>query len=477
VVQVLASLKAQIRRVEDAINTRNDTQPFSNESWEDNERISRNLEQLLHATETFYSSASTIVSDGLGSTVWGGSIAGDPLSCEQLESIENWIPLETIDEDGAIEDRRPSTRDGSPPAILPSEGVSAPKPKTVITADNPLTESESDSDIEKDLVRKFEELASIKLAQKEYEKAELFLRKVLDQGTADTPSSKDLSAVRAKLVYACGFQGKWQEVKEAIASLGTSKDMLDLPATHGLHTLAIVYAKEGDFEAANRYCRQALTGKRKILGKDHESYYESLALRAWICDRRGDSAEAEGCRSFLPASYEHQILFEPLEYMHRTMSAPEPTSHSEPPLLNSVPADDRSPPPVTENTLADAARKGAGMLLDSLGRSGVKVTTTTAEAKEYGLRPVGKSSAKPWWPERPTSETPLSGWKSDSRPSSNMLREKAKLVVAVDYGTFASALAWAFGTSEQIAERVISAWPESSAGSRGQVSPFLKVFL
>lgn len=54
----------------------------------DNERISHNLQSLVQAAESFHSSASTVAA---GSTVWGGSVMGEPLTQEQYGNIEEWI--------------------------------------------------------------------------------------------------------------------------------------------------------------------------------------------------------------------------------------------------------------------------------------------------------------------------------------------------------------------------------------------------
>ena len=77
VCRTLSDLKSQIGRVEGALVSREDLL-ISRDDRDENERISRNLHQFVRAAEAFHSSASTVASDR--STVWGGSILGDPLT-------------------------------------------------------------------------------------------------------------------------------------------------------------------------------------------------------------------------------------------------------------------------------------------------------------------------------------------------------------------------------------------------------------
>lgn len=78
--KTLSDLKSQIGRVEGALTSTTSLPNYqsSREERDENERISRSLHQFVRAAESFHSSASTVV--GSRSTVWGGSIMGDPLT-------------------------------------------------------------------------------------------------------------------------------------------------------------------------------------------------------------------------------------------------------------------------------------------------------------------------------------------------------------------------------------------------------------
>jgi hypothetical protein len=53
--------------------------------------MANNLRKLLIQAESVNSSASTVI-EGDRSTVWNGSVLGDPLSQEQYRNITGWIP-------------------------------------------------------------------------------------------------------------------------------------------------------------------------------------------------------------------------------------------------------------------------------------------------------------------------------------------------------------------------------------------------
>ena len=69
-----------------------------NDLDEREKKVSRNLRRFIRASESFYSGASTVI-DGARSTVYDGSIMGNPLSAAEKEYIRQWIPgIEEVDE-------------------------------------------------------------------------------------------------------------------------------------------------------------------------------------------------------------------------------------------------------------------------------------------------------------------------------------------------------------------------------------------
>ncbi|KAK3381886.1 hypothetical protein B0H63DRAFT_376962, partial [Podospora didyma] len=288
---VLSNLRSQVNRVELALHVEH--RPDAVEEKEEDDRISRNLRQFVRVAENFHSSASTIVGEGPRSTVWGGSILGDPLTEDQYSNIQGWIPP-PIDEE--VEDGTYS------PSSALGRGHN----------------SDSDDDIDKDLVKRLEELALESEQNRDFAKAENFYKKVVDRREASHSPAHDLVATKVSLAYAYLHQEKWSEAESIIAPIAWGKKVpvAGAKAYAGLHALALAHLKNADFESADRCCKRSLWGKRKLFGKSHPSYYETLGLLASICDARNDAVEAEAHRSFIPVGYEH-VERDPLAYLNR----------------------------------------------------------------------------------------------------------------------------------------------------------------
>lgn len=289
--RVLGDLKTQIGRVEVAVQTRNDAEPPSTDLQQDNERISRNLRQFVRVAESFHSSASTVVGEG---TVWGGSVYGDPLSDDQAQRIENWIPPPTIQEEG--------------PEI--NNSLSG-------TTEDVEQDSDPDSDMERDFVKNFHGLAISSFTAGDFPNAEKFFNKVVSRSTEDLPGG--VSKVKLMQAYAYGKQSRWRDAENVLASLIALKKTSEPMAFDGLHALALLKLQGDAHDSAIRYCKKALMGRRRLGGKDSASFHESMALLALIHERRGDMAEAEGCRGFLPGDYNEDVDVGFLQYLARPL--------------------------------------------------------------------------------------------------------------------------------------------------------------
>jgi hypothetical protein len=66
------------------------------------------------------------------------------------------------------------------------------------------------------------------------------------------------------------------------------------------HLLAGVLFRQGRYEPAKSFCRKALIGRRRVLGKDHISHYESLSLLSQICEAHGQMEDAETYWAMIP---------------------------------------------------------------------------------------------------------------------------------------------------------------------------------
>jgi hypothetical protein len=292
VFDVLYRLRSQIGRVEIALHqgTQPNSGPTGSSQDADGNQITRNLRHLVRVAETFHSNASAITREGPRSTVWGGSVLGDPLTREQFSNIESWIP---------------------PPSN--SQGGTT-SPSTVV---DPSYHSDSDDDIDKALLKRLRELAVESRQQGDYAKAENFYRKAISRSEASESNydPRDLVQDRVDLAYACLNQRKWADAEAIILPIAMERKLADIAVYVGLHALALAHMHSSDFAKADRCCKRALWGKRKIFGKENPSCWETLALLSRICEARGEAEEAEAHRTFIPASYQPVLHVDPLVYL------------------------------------------------------------------------------------------------------------------------------------------------------------------
>jgi hypothetical protein len=152
-------------------------------------------------------------------------------------------------------------------------------------------------------MRRCREVALNSFEQKYYVKAESFLRKFIEM-SADVDTPKDeTNEINLILAFSCGFQTKWEEAETLLLPIATTKGITDIRSFHGLQALALFHLTKSNYETAIKYCKRAITGFGKLLGKTSTEYYNSMKLLAQVFDLKGDHTSAEGCRTFLPTEY------------------------------------------------------------------------------------------------------------------------------------------------------------------------------
>ncbi|KAK4451254.1 hypothetical protein QBC34DRAFT_59290 [Podospora aff. communis PSN243] len=252
-------------------------------------RVSQNLERFVRAVDKFHSNASTIISDGIRSTVWDGSMRGEPLSEEKYSKIENWIPP-TIDEMPAAE-------------------------TSLETA-----QSDSDGEGERDFAHRLEQLALAKQRKGDAAGAEDFFRKAITRGESVRRPPQEVESMKLQLAYAYICQGKWEEAEVIVLPIAVEGKSKDLRAIHSLHALAIAHFELSDLDTAEEFAVRALAGKERLLGKAHRSTSDTRALLAAICDSRGERSLAEAHKSFIPGHHQAQAQSSPVSYILRCLA-------------------------------------------------------------------------------------------------------------------------------------------------------------
>jgi Tfp pilus assembly protein PilF len=180
-----------------------------------------------------------------------------------------------------------------------------------------LYHSDSDDDIDEALLKRLKELAVESQQKGDYPKAESFYRKFIDRSEASESNydPQDLVKDKIDLAYACLHQKKWADAEAILVPIAMERTLTDIAVYLALHALALEHMHNTDFAKASRYCKQALWGKRKILGKQNPSCWETLALLSHICEAQGELEEAEAHRSFIPPFYQSVSCLDPLAYL------------------------------------------------------------------------------------------------------------------------------------------------------------------
>ena len=103
----------------------------------------------------------------------------------------------------------------------------------------------------------------------------------------------------------CYFKlGKSTEAEtHFLAAAEVKSGVLDLRSFEAEHYLAMIHFQKSELDSAEKHCLVASNGRRRILGKLHASWHESIALLAAIYEEKGDSAEADGYLALLPEGY------------------------------------------------------------------------------------------------------------------------------------------------------------------------------
>jgi tetratricopeptide (TPR) repeat protein len=467
---VLLGLKTQIAGVETALHEQLRSGYTAPELAADSDRMTRNLRNLIREAESLHSSASTIVGN-TRSTVWGGSVLGDPLSEEQYSSIRNWIPPPAIEEESV------DVKEGSGDAFLDSALGDE--------LDSGI-DSDADSDIERHLARRYRDIALSSFKKKDYPRAESFYRKVIEMNSDSDLPTDELQGLNIMLAFSCGLQGKWEESETIFPPLAFTKGIPDIRPFHGLYALSMVHFSNGDYETATKYCKRAVGGYRRLLGKLDPRYFNSMHTLAFIYDSKDDSVSAEGCRTFFPGSLA-PVDLNPQIFLDTVLSS-EPNSNEE---QNQSPSTTLSGPSgalLSQHDINSQASTSSTIFQSLSGTLTSSVEAINRKMDEQTLEPRSLSSDQMdtankvdgpshdrYARDNLTYQSPLLTGRSISageynspvpwfEPSSQA-EKRSRLVVAVDFGMTHTSVAWALVGTEGVREGLLTNWPRTSSST------------
>ena len=305
-----------IGTIESALQFEKKAEALSPDIQEESDRISNNLRQLIVAVGSFHSSASTIVGKGRRSTLWQGSLLGEPLDEEQRQQIQRWIP--------PPHDTTGHNRDEDLPTELHSEMYESSAHHTwtspIVETQPTGPRSDYDSDTESDMLKILYNLAVSNYEAANYPKAEIFLCKILAKPVLRSDARINLVKVRLMLTYTYGVQGKWSKAKTLLSTQALSTDHNGLPTGSADHTLALISLEEPDLVNAVHFYKRACSPRRKAFGKLSFLFHESMLLLARIYEAEGDLAEAEVCRVLVPPEHNNHEATTALSYLQMTIS-------------------------------------------------------------------------------------------------------------------------------------------------------------
>ena len=288
-------LREQIDRTQQIVNLENR-----------NKRLLQDLAEEAYQADTLHSETSSITESIV--SIQDGSVLGDSLSQKQWESIDDWIPPPISGEipSEARKEMPPPTASASSSTEQPSAVRGSPSSFTAdVIAEQ--SGSDSDSEMEREMTKKFKELALGSFQRQDLGKAEkllgIVISRAIKMAKKGGPLDLDLKTFEVRLAVVYCLQGRWKEAESILLPMATSKGVGTIEAFHGMHALALKYMREENYTTAIRHCKRAISGKRRILGKDHVSLYDSISLLALIFERAGKLAEAEAYRSFLCDSF------------------------------------------------------------------------------------------------------------------------------------------------------------------------------
>jgi tetratricopeptide (TPR) repeat protein len=264
------------------------------------------LRGLQRSAQRVISGATTVSANSEAA----GSIWGDVMDDEKRYTTLSWIPEPAIHEE----------HDG--PSIAPpmSEdyAISHTTALTDYSASNAgEAESDSDGDFESELVETYFARGTKKFDEGKFAEAQPILQKGL-QSAEKLPlkrrQPKQIAEVKLMIATCIYHSPNPNEAEDKLFAITQEKihesvtDEGAIRRCQASHLLAGVLFRQQKYAPAKSFCRKALIGRRRVLGKTHISHYESLSLLSQIFEAEGEYVDAETYWAMIPEDVASKLV-------------------------------------------------------------------------------------------------------------------------------------------------------------------------
>ena len=281
----------------------------------------KHYESLRRSAEKVITSATTVSSNSETA-----SIAGDRMSEAKRRNTLDWIP-----ENSHVFVEVPESERSAPifqDPFLFSEPATTP---TVLTDpsvgpgdESVLDESDSDEDLQSELVEAHFQKGRERFEAKQYAEAQSYYRKYLEHAhklPIKRRKSSQVADVRLGLAACLCHTTNLQEAEARLFYLTQSHSAKGIETEEqatsseqsarncqASHLLAVVLYRRGKFEAAKSYCRKAVLGRRRTLGKEHIDYHHSQYLMFQILEAEGSHEDSSVWYDRIPTEFLSKLV-------------------------------------------------------------------------------------------------------------------------------------------------------------------------
>lgn len=285
------------------------------------------LTGLRRSAQKVISSATTVSAN----SEMAGSMWGEVMDEEKRDETLLWIPEpETYDEHD-----RPSTI-RSPSDDHSVSQTTALTDYSVSNAEE--AESDSEGDFEAEVFETFFARGSDKFKDGNWVEAQSILQKSL-QLAERLPLKRrqpaKIAEIKLMIATAIYHSPNLHDAETKLLAITQEKvhenvtDEGAMRRCQASHLLAGVLFRQGRFSLAKSFCRKALIGRRRILGKNHISCYESLSMLSQICEAEGQQDYAETYWAMIPEEVASKLVKMKDEFPDMLKKPPRPLGADE----------------------------------------------------------------------------------------------------------------------------------------------------